>query len=175
MAADTTRTITFSNSPAKMVGLIALGVLMTALSAAVAFRWIGDPHPVFISIAYFGVVLFGLCIVVFAWRLISMRGPVVTVTPQGIRDIRLSPDLIPWSAVREVKTWQFGMQKTVVLAVDPAVESKLNLAPAMRWSRGANARLGADGLCVAGQGLATDYETLFRTCADYAAAARGKA
>jgi hypothetical protein len=55
----------------------------------------------------------------------------------------------------------------MVLAVDPEVEGKLHLSRIARWSRGANKRLGADGLCVTAQGLKIDYDELWSTAMAY--------
>jgi hypothetical protein len=81
--------------------------------------------------------------------LLSVSGPVVTVTPEGIRDTRVAAEVIPWSAITGISTWQYRGQKIMVLAVDPATESGLTLTRIARWSRGANRALGADGLCIA--------------------------
>jgi hypothetical protein len=172
MPTDTTRTIEIAGSPGKMIILVGIGVLMTAASAAIAFRLIPDldPDVVMVFIGYVGVLFFGLCTIIIAWRLLSTRGPVVTITPEGIRDTRVAAELVPWSGIKGMSTWEYAGQKVLVLAVEPAVERKLTLTMIARWSRRPNRALGADGLCVTAQGLKTDYETLFRTCVDYAEA-----
>ena len=174
-AIDTTRTIEIAASPWKHLGLIAGGVVLTALSAAIAF----DLAPGMAARAtdfhklagYVGVPFFGLCTIIAAWRLITAGGPVVTITPAGIRDTRVAAELIPWRAVGRISTWEYQRQKIMVLAVDPAVERTLTLTAIARWSRGVNARLGADGLCIAATGLRIKYEALFDIACAYAARA----
>lgn len=169
MAVDTTRTIEIENAPAKMLRLVGLGVLMTGVSVALAFRWIPDIGPGSYGefIGYCGLVFFGVCTVVVLWRLLTTRGPVVTIAPDGIRDRRLTSDLIPWTAIRAISTWEYRGQKAMVLAVDPSTEARLALTRMARWTRGANRALGADGLCVTAQGLKIDYVNLMALSLDY--------
>ena len=107
------------------------------------------------------------------WRLVLQRGPVITITPDGIRDTRVAAELIPWRAVQDISTWQYHRQKVMVLAVDPAVESRLTLTRLARWTRSANRALGADGLCIVSNELKISYASLLETSVAYAEAARG--
>ena len=74
--------------------------------------------------------------------------------------------------MQDISTWGIQGQKIMVLAIDPAVESRLTTTPIARWSRGANRALGADGLCITAQGLKIDYKSLLQTSMAYAEAAR---
>jgi hypothetical protein len=155
-----------SQSPWRMIGLIAAGMLLTALSAGIAFHILPDLRASLYQqlISYVGVVFFALCTVILGWRLLTVRGAVVTVTPEGIRDTRVAAELIPWEAIARISTWQYRGQKVLVLAVDPAVERGLTLTRAARWSRKANRALGADGLCIVVTGLNIGYDKLLQTC-----------
>jgi hypothetical protein len=172
---DTTRTIEIENSPLKMVLLALVGILFVVLGIAFVQGWIDGPAPdaVVRLVGWASIVFFGFCTIVIVWRLFTQRGPVVTITPQGIRDIRIVGDFIPWKAVRSISTWSFQRQKCMVLAVEPAVEHKLPLTRMARMTRDMNRELGADGLCVAGAGLKMDYDTLLATSTAYWQAARG--
>lgn len=174
MSVDTSRTIEIFASPLKLVGYIALALALTAASAVVAGLvpgvWFGAGDAVFGAA---GLVLFGGAAAVMIWRLFAQRGPVVTLTPEGLRDIRVADDLIPWRAVHAISTWERSRQKFMVVAVDPAVERTLRLTRLARWTRGTNRALGADGLCIAAQGLATDHGTLVASAQAYARAAHG--
>jgi hypothetical protein len=171
---DTSRTLEIASSPWKLLALSVVGVLMTAGSASVAFRLLPDTTPDSFQelAAYFGTLFFGLCTGLALWRLVGQRGPVITITPDGIRDTRVAAELIPWRAVQDISTWALQGQKVMVLAVDPAVESRLTTTPIARWSRGANRVLGADGLCITAVGLKIDYKSLLQTSIAYAEAAR---
>ena len=99
-----------------------------------------------------------------------MRGPVITITQEGIRDRRVAAELIPWSAVRGIKIWEYRGQRVMVFAVDPTVETGLDLTRTVRWTRDANRSLGADGLCVTAQGLKIGFDDLLETTVAYARA-----
>jgi hypothetical protein len=62
----------------------------------------------------------------------------------------------------------------MVLAVDPATESKLTLPLLARLTRRPNRWLGADGLCVGAQDLKIDFAALRDTTMAYPRAHGGK-
>jgi hypothetical protein len=164
---DTSRTLRIVYSPVKLLAMVGLGLLMTALAIIVIFlpdvpalkRFIGG---------YVGSVFFGLGTVLVAWRLLHARGSAVTISPEGIHDPRIAAALIPWNAVTRISTWSYRRQKFVVLAIEPSVEAQLGLTRVARWTRGVNRTFGADGLCITATGLKIDFETLLQTCLAYA-------
>lgn len=180
MTVDTSGTITISMAPWKLVGLVALSLGMTALSAVVA-GLVPSPVPGMVLgggdavFGYGGLALFGVATALLVWRLLSQRGPVVTLSPDGLRDVRVCADPIPWRAVRSISTWERQRQKIMVVAIDPAVERTLRLTWLARLSRGPNRALGADGLCIPAQGLTIDHATLVAAAQAYARAAHGLA
>ncbi len=171
---DAGQQVAFHASPWKLFGLGVLGIGMTALSAAVAIPLLGNVPPGSFAqfVGYVGVVFFALCTVLIFRRAATMRGPVVTMAPEGIRDIRIAPEFIPWPAIQGMWTWSLSGQKILILAVDPAVRERLTTTRIAKWTRGANAALGADGVGITAQGLAVNYDTLMKTVADYWDAAR---
>ena len=170
MSVEATGFVEIKQSPLRMLGLIAIGIVLTALCSGIAFHLFPDLHASLYQefMAYVGVIFFGLCTIIGLWRLLSVSGPVVTITPEGIRDTRVAAEVIPWSAITGISTWQYRGQKIMVLAVDPATESGLTLTRIARWSRGANRALGADGLCITAAGLSINYDTLLQTCMAHA-------
>lgn len=91
---------------------------------------------------WIGLAVFGLFLMLILWRLLAMRGPVLTVSPQGLRDIRVAANVIPWAAIERIGVWE--MQRIA------------------RWTRSANRSLGADGLCIGAQGLPLSFDDLGR-------------
>src|SRR5262249_14816964 len=158
MTFDGSGTVEIRGSPIKLIGLVGLGALATAGAASLAFRWLpGIGAGSFAEfIGYCGLLFFGLCTAMAFWRLLKANQTVVTITPRGIKDVRVAAEIIPWSAVRNISTWEIRRQKIMVLDIDPATEQRLTLTRIARWSRGPNRALGADGLCVTPQGLKID-------------------
>jgi hypothetical protein len=155
------QTLEIKGSPAKLVGLFALGVVMTAASAAIAFGYIpvaaGSLRE---ALAWVGVAFFGFGTVVIARRFFKASDAVVTLTPEGIRDTRLAERPIPWRAIQNIGTWSMNGQNVIVLKVPPETEDSIGLTRLARWSRGANAKLGADGLCITAAGLKMGHQAL---------------
>ena len=167
MTTDTSRTLVIESSPRKLLVLVGIGGLMTAASLAVAFL-LPSIALLYRSVGYFGAAFFGLCTCAAVWRLLTSRGPVITISPEGIRDTRVAAVVIPWSAVTGISTWEYSGQKAMVVALKPGVEEGLGLTSMARLTRDANRALGADGLCVAASELKIDYDTLLQTSMDYA-------
>ncbi len=169
MAIDTTRTIEIRYSPWRMIGtvVVAVGFVLLSLFITPAHGFIG------LIVGYFGVIFFGFIALVVAWRLLALRGAIVTVSPRGVRDTRLTGETVPWSAIRSISTWSAYNQPAIVLGVDPAYERALKLTTLARLTRPLNAAVGADGLCIASQGLKMGHETLLETITAYWHRARG--
>lgn len=166
---DATRTIEFHASPARLLTLLTFSAMSTVIAAVLAFRPFPaiPSDPAAVSAGYSGVVFFSFCAAVAIWRLIGQRGPIVTVSPAGLRDVRVAAEPIPWPAIRSISTMQMQRQMVLVLAIDPATEARLTLTRLARWTRSANRALGADGLVISAHGLKVGYPTLFYTCRDY--------
>jgi hypothetical protein len=152
-------------SPAKLIGLLAIGALLTVASAALAFRRL-PATPRSVVWGWVGLAFFGLCTAICLWRLRTAGRTIVTVTPRGIKDVRLTADVVPWSAVRDISTAVVRSQEFIVLAVDPSFEQRLALTLIAKWTRGPNRALGIDGLCVSAIGLKIDHDALFESMLD---------
>ena len=175
---DTNEHLEIDASPWNQLGLGLVGIAMTALGATLAFGLLpnGPPPGSFGQlIGYMALLFFGLCTAILLWRAFTSRGPIVTITPDGIRDSRIAWEVIPWTAVQQISTWTHSGQKVMVLAVDPLVESQLSLTRIAKMTRGANRSFSIDGLCVTAQGLKMSYDELLHTCMAYASAAHQRA
>jgi hypothetical protein len=163
MSTNETDVVEIKTSAPRTLGLIFLSILLTAFSAAIALdvlpgERIGLVHR---ALGIVGVLFFGLGTAAWLWRHLGRRGVVLTISREGVRDTRIAPEMIPWSAVRRMFTWEYSGQRILVLDVDPAVERTLHLSAIARWTRKANRKLGADGLCIATHGLRINYDELF--------------
>lgn len=175
---DTNKRLDIAASPWKLLGLGLIGAGMTALGGVLAFGLLpnGPAAGSFGQfIGYAGLLFFGPGTGILLWRAFTSRGPVVTMTPDGIRDSRVAADFIPWTAVLHISTWTYSSQKFMILSVDPEVESRLALTRIAKMTRGANRSFSIDGLCVTAQGLKMSYDDLLRTSMAYATAAHQRA
>jgi hypothetical protein len=168
-SADMSRTIEFHAALTRQLSLLIFAVLSFAVAAALAFNRIPNmpSDPAAVSSGYFGMAFFGLCAAVAIWQLLSHRGPIVTVSPQGLRDVRIAPETIPWSAIKGISTWRTQRSMVLLVAIEPAAEERLTLTRTARWTRQSHRRYGADGFCISPQGLKVSYPTLFYACRDY--------
>jgi hypothetical protein len=166
---DTSRSIEFHASSTRVLTLLSFSVMSIAIAAALAFRLFPNmPNdPATVSAGYSGMAFFGFCATVALWRLWTQRGPIVTVSPAGLRDVRLAAEPIPWRAIKSISTWQMQRQMALLITIDPEDEARLTLTRVARWMRDAHRRHGADGLVISSHGLKVGYPTLFYTCRDF--------
>jgi len=75
--------------------LVAVGFAMTLLSAALAFDWWDGLGNYGATVGFAGVVVFSLVTSWLIWMLPAERGPVVIVSPYGIRDLRIGEEFSP--------------------------------------------------------------------------------
>ncbi|MFK4722388.1 hypothetical protein ABIE89_003488 [Bradyrhizobium niftali] len=145
--------------------LVAVGFAMTLLGASLAFDWggVGDYDT---TVGYAGVALFGTSRLI--WMLPAERGPVVIVTPSGIRDLRIGNEFLPRESIAEVSTEQRRSHRMIVPTPTLALPRQLAgiRARIRSMSRGAQ-----DGrIVVRRDGLAIGFDTLLRACRDCHAA-----
>ena len=158
---DPSRTLEIAASQARTFRQLLLGILLT-LIAALLLAYEGDGAP---PIAWFAAIIFGGFTFFVLWRLVTMeRGPVVTISPRGIRDIRLAAEFLPWTAVRNISSHA----KMMVLTVDPAAVARLTLSPAARTAHAA----GPKTFYIRAADLDTDFDRLLMMCAIYAETAK---
>jgi hypothetical protein len=145
---------------------LAGGLAATALFVAVACHVIPPTDDVLdLMIGGVGTAAALLWSLVAAWRLATLRGPIVTIAPQGIRDRRIAGEMVPWSAVADISTREDSRHKEMVLWVDPVLERRLTRTWWARLRRDADRRRGE--LCVTAMGLRTSHETLLATTRAY--------
>ncbi|MBR0972686.1 MULTISPECIES: STM3941 family protein [Bradyrhizobium] len=144
--------------------LIAAGFAMTLLSATLAFDWwdgLGDYDTVAGSA---GVAVFALLTIRLIWMLPAERGPVVVVTPYGIRDLRIGNEFLLWDSIARISAEERRGRKMIVLTPTPALQRQLrSIRTLARSAQG-------DRIVIRTEDLATDFDTLLRACRDCHAA-----
>lgn len=121
-----------------------IGVLLGVLGHSPTREFVSPILAFLIGIA--GIIMFGSITIQVAGRLFGSRHPVLFLTRDGFKDIRLSSDWIPWSTILSVQDYR---RKGLVLDVDPQFVSKLRLGFATRFIRSANRLFGYRGLWIA--------------------------
>jgi hypothetical protein len=140
--------------------LVAAGFALTLFSASLAFDWWDGLGGYDTMLGYAGVVVFGLVTCWLIWMLPSERGPVVIVTPYGIRDRRIGNEFLLWESIAEVSAEDCRGHKVIVLTPTPALQRQLSCIRAAS----------ADRVVIRSEGLTTDFDTLLRACRDCHAA-----
>ena len=161
-------------SGARMLGLVGLAVIMTLLCASIAFNWFAYQtiDGFILVVAYAGVAFFGLGTLKIIWTLITAKGPIVAISRYGIRDLRISNELILWGSVEDITIWEYRRQKCIVLKISPALESQLFASKAKRAMLLANRAVGVDGIAISPSGLTMDFDALLKTCMAYYSAVK---
>ena len=161
----TTPTVEIEASLAAVAARIVVGLGSCIACAAIALHAVPPMDDVLdLMIGGVGLAASAVWTGLWLWRLGAARGPVVTIAAQGIRDRRIAADMVPWSAVAHISTFEdAGAYRVMVLSLDPRAERAL--AKSRRRKR--DAQLPADGLRVAELGLRTSYETLLSTTLAY--------
>lgn len=170
---DETREIGFS--PYKMFFLMGGCVLMLLGCLALALGYITSSGDFGRVVGWLGLIFFGAVMVLWLRHLRANGNAVITMTRQGLHDPRLSERPIPWREIENIYTWQSQGSKVLVIQVHPMTEEEIGLSRMARMTRGMNAGLGADGLCIASTGLRISHADLENAVADRVIAARAEA
>jgi hypothetical protein len=176
MASQMPDDIEIGYSSLRMLGLVAMAVIMTLLSASIAFNWFGENSidSFYVLIAYLGIAFFGFGAVKFIWTLLTARGPVLFISRYGIRDMRIANELMLWDSVEAISTCEYRKQKFILLKVGPALEQRLFATRTKHALQHASKAMGFDGVTISAVGLATDFDTLLNTCMAYYSASPGR-
>ncbi len=86
----------------------------------------------------------------------------IEVGPAGVRDVRLSEQVIPWTVVRNIRQVAVQRQVFVTLDLDPAFEREFLSGGAGLMQRLNNVS-GFPGVHISRNGLAVSAELLYQT------------
>jgi hypothetical protein len=140
-------------------------VFLTAIAVAVVAGGVGLAMalPLFdpVALVSWAVILFfGACAIGGVRSLLISRKVVLTMTPEGLRDLRISDQVIPWNEIQAISTWSFRGQPTMILKIRAEFIAKLALRPLMRTTRYTHRMLGFDGLPVPASGLKISHNVM---------------
>lgn len=175
---DTSGTTEIKGSPKQLMGLVLLSAMFVALGLFLLLIPIGSDVAVKYVIQGVGlatIAFFGLGLGIGLKRMLSARGTVITLGPEGIRDIRVSHDLVPWSAIEKLAIWQHSGQKGLLVALKPGEQDKLRLTKIASMTRGANTKLlGEEGLALTALGTEVSHNRLVDLASAYAERYQGR-
>ncbi|WP_203779494.1 STM3941 family protein, partial [Actinoplanes philippinensis] len=156
----TVKAVLVYRSLPKSLGLLVAAFALIAASAFMA--WVSRPGPSFdvvrFVIGVFGVLFFGFGAVRVGQQ-VFRRGPVVEVFTGGVRDIRLSSQVIPWHVVRGVEQLVVQRQVFVVVVVEEGFEKRY-LSGTKGMLQQVNRKIGFLGVNIAVTGLQVSADEL---------------
>jgi hypothetical protein len=151
--------VTFRYARGKLI-LYALGSFaFAALAAWIIYRGLAPQGSFKEAAMWLGAPLFGLGGLVCLLRVFD-RSAIVFISPAGIRDSRISEDIIPWHAILGMTARSYRRQNFITLAIDPEAEKGIKLSRLARWSGPMNAKLGFSGLVLNPAGLDGSFDDI---------------
>lgn len=156
-------TIEIRGDPMKLIGLLILGIIATSLCAMFTLQKIGDQPTTSFSymIVSFGVPLFGLCTLIFAWRLLRVKEVMLRLSPEGIWIREWGGGLtIPWSSIDEISSLQVKSQKFLMLRVSSEKYAQLQRGYIASSLHKLNKLIVGDGIPLSASGLAVSFGQL---------------
>ena len=108
---DTDATLDIPLSPVRTALAILLLLAVTSGGLLMALDpEVGRRSPEFTSfIGWTAGTLCGLLTAMHLWQLVALRGPILTLSPEGLWDRRLLPDPIPWRDVDSISAGGYGV------------------------------------------------------------------
>jgi len=118
---------------------------------------------------YIFAVILGVMAFSHLYRLLTARGHVIlSIGPTGFKDTRLTPTLIPWSAIQSVRPHYYRSRKPIgiMLTIDPAFKKSLSITLGARLSFLDNMSFGSV-IDVGTRTLDIDADEISRVMASY--------
>jgi len=125
-----------------------IGVLLGVLGPPRTALQFVAPYPLLL-LGVLNIILFGSASIQTTGRLLGKRHPALFLTRDGFKDVRISPEWIPWSTVLSLSEYRgAGIIEGLILDVDPQFVRKLRLGFVIRFARMGNRLFGYRGLWV---------------------------
>jgi hypothetical protein len=145
----------FSRSAAKAMRFVNLCVVLIAVCGMFAAGVLPSPRiQDFEFFAFVGFVMSAIALGIGLVYLLRRRRPLLEITVDGIRDRRVSSQLVPWAAIATVSVEAVGRRKMLVLDLEAAAGKRLTRAPSQA------ARANRRGLTISMTGLNGTFEDL---------------
>lgn len=166
-AIDPSQTVEISASKSQMMGFLALTVLAgLGVGAAV---WLNAD--ILTPLALIGFlagtgVLVGLSVLI-AKLMFRSSAPMVTLSPEGVCDLRLSADTVSWSEIKEIRPRRNRQVPVIELVLSDEAEAALTYKPLTRVLRSYQRVSKAMKYTVSAHGLQMRHPQLLATLQAY--------
>ena len=167
---DTSETRLIRGSPLKLVVLLVLAIALTVMSLATAVQIVPlgpDEVASGVFFGWIGTVFFGLGTLAVLRRLVGWKSVVIELSPAGIRDTRLSSELIRWTEITDIAVWTHRSTSFIQFKLDESIERRLYKSPMARALGAANKAFGFSGAAINAAGTEIDTGRLFDLCMAY--------
>ena len=167
---DTAQTVQIKGSAAHLLGSLALTLLAGAgIGAAV---WLNaeiltSEALVALTVATFALVIIS---VVIARVMFRSNEPVVTISPSGVCDRRISPDTVAWSTIEDIRPSRQRQVPVIELILSKEASANLTYRPLARLMRSYHRLSRAVRYTVTAHGLKMGHKQLLATLKAYAEA-----
>ncbi len=167
---DTARTMQIKGSSAQLMGSLALTLLAGAGIGAAA--WLNAEiltSNALIALALATLGLVGISVVI-SRVMFRTNEPVLTISPDGVCDRRISPDTVSWSAVEDVRASRLRQVPVIELVLTKDASANLTYTPLARLMRSYHRLSRAVRYTVTAHGLKMGHKQLMETLKAYAEA-----
>ncbi|MEM8686506.1 MAG: hypothetical protein AAGF81_04200 [Pseudomonadota bacterium] len=172
---DTARTIQIKGSSAQLIGSLALTLLAGAGIGAAGWlnaEILTSNALIALTLATLGLV--GVSVVI-SQVMFRPNAPVVTISPEGVCDRRISPDTVAWSAVEDIRPSRLRQVPVIELVLSKEISANLTYTPLARLMRSYHRLSRAVRYTVTAHGLKMGHKQLMVTLTAYADAHRPQA
>lgn len=167
---DTDAVRIIRGSRVKLILLAVLALAFTLLCLALAFEMLpleGEDREAGMAFGWIGALFFGACLMIVMRRFAGWSRAVIEISPDGIRDRRLSAELVRWDEVTDVAVLSMKASSFVQIALVEDAERRLFKSPGARALSLVNKAVGFSGLAINAAGTDIDTNTLAGVCDAY--------
>lgn len=123
-----------------------------------------------IPIGWIGLAVAGASLLTLLSDLLVRPALVVSLSPSGLRDWRVSPDEILWTSVLDVRIGDFGKRRAVMIEIDANKMASMQLSWRIRFLRKFGVGGGKETVWIFATWLQTDFTHLHHDLLAYARA-----
>lgn len=131
--ANTSSTVQIGRSVTKLIALVGGAILFVLAGLWLITGDFSHTRRGYLAVptGWLCIVFFGLCAIIGFQRLILGPKYPVTLSPDGLVDLRLSRTLVPWRSINDIQTLTIKGTSMLCMEIDQGL--KLETSPLMRF------------------------------------------